>query len=61
MLVIDPVFRISIDDALDHEFVMWKHEPGELTTDTNPNGFYKDYMENLDITEEQWKGKVVSS
>ena len=56
LLVIDPVLRISVDQALEQSFVMWSHEPGELESDTSPFKYYDGYIEQLELTENEWKG-----
>ena len=46
MLVIDPLNRLSIDQALEHVYVSWKQEPGELK-ETYPVQNYNGYIEEL--------------
>uniref|UniRef100_A0A914ECP8 Uncharacterized protein n=1 Tax=Acrobeloides nanus TaxID=290746 RepID=A0A914ECP8_9BILA len=55
LLVIDPVTRISVDQALEHPYVMWQQEPGELKNETNPFQLYNGYIEQLELSENEWK------
>uniref|UniRef100_A0A914D0F6 Uncharacterized protein n=1 Tax=Acrobeloides nanus TaxID=290746 RepID=A0A914D0F6_9BILA len=34
---------------------MWQHEPGELETETNPIQYYNSYIEDLELSESEWK------
>uniref|UniRef100_A0A914E7F9 Protein kinase domain-containing protein n=1 Tax=Acrobeloides nanus TaxID=290746 RepID=A0A914E7F9_9BILA len=55
LLVIDPVKRLSVDQALEHPYVSWQNEPGELENETNPVQFYNGYIEQLELTANEWK------
>jgi serine/threonine protein kinase len=55
LLVIDPIIRISVDEALEEPFVMWQHELGELETETNPIQYYNGYIEDLELSNSEWK------
>uniref|UniRef100_A0A914DGV1 Protein kinase domain-containing protein n=1 Tax=Acrobeloides nanus TaxID=290746 RepID=A0A914DGV1_9BILA len=58
MLIINPTLRISVDEALEHPYVMWKNDPGEKDTDTNPHRRYNGYIDNMNQTENEWKAII---
>uniref|UniRef100_A0A914EJR9 Uncharacterized protein n=1 Tax=Acrobeloides nanus TaxID=290746 RepID=A0A914EJR9_9BILA len=58
LLVIDPVKRLSVDQALEHPYVSWQNEPGELENETNPVQFYNGYIEQLELTANEWKALI---
>uniref|UniRef100_A0A914CZX0 Uncharacterized protein n=1 Tax=Acrobeloides nanus TaxID=290746 RepID=A0A914CZX0_9BILA len=52
MLVIDPHYRISINQALEHEFVEW---PDEVDTVTPPLSKYTGSTDGVQMSENEWK------
>lgn len=57
MLVVDPYLRISVEEALATPFVMWKNEPGEVETDTPPLGRDTGHIDNMGLSEKEWKSE----
>jgi serine/threonine protein kinase len=58
MLVIDPHYRISINQALEHEFVDW---PDEVDTVTPPLSKYTGSTDGVKMSENEWKSERKTS
>jgi hypothetical protein len=56
MLTIDPFARISVENALEHPFVLWENE---VDRGAPPLGRYTGTADGITLTEMGWKGKPV--
>lgn len=58
MLVVDPNYRISVEEALQHPYVNLWYDTSEV--DAPPSGRYDSAVESGEHTVEDWKGNLYS-
>jgi c-Jun N-terminal kinase len=57
MLVVDPNYRVSVEEALQHAYVNLWYDTNEV--DAPPSGRYDSAVESGEHTVEDWKSKCI--